>query len=62
MNGKFSNAVRKIGIFICMSNLFIHSVIGASTVNGVIEGSGSMPLTLILIIILSRVGHKHNQK
>lgn len=42
MNGKFSNAVRKIGIFICMGNLFIHSVIGASIVNGVIKGSGSI--------------------
>lgn len=62
MNGKFSNAVRKTGIFICMSNLFIHSVIGASTINGIVKGSGSMLLTLILIIILSRVGHKHNQK
>lgn len=62
MNGKFSNAVRKTGMFICMSNLFIHAVIGAITVNGIIKGFVSMLLTLMLIIILSRVGHKHNQK
>lgn len=50
---------RKICITAFAGDIFIHAVVGASTVNGVIKGTLSMLLMLILLIVLSKQDLKH---
>lgn len=50
---------RKVCLLAFGTNIFIHAVIGASTVNGIVKGSLSMGVMLILLVILSRYDLNH---
>lgn len=62
MNSWGFRVARKICIIGFGANIFIHAVIGASTINGTIKGSLSMLATLVLLIILSANDLKHRIK
>lgn len=50
---------RKICIIAFGANIFIHAIIGASTANGILKGSLSMIIMLILLVIFSKCDLKH---
>lgn len=50
---------RKICIVAFGADIFIHAIIGASAANGIIKGTLSMVLMLMLLIILSKKDLKH---
>lgn len=56
MDGQLFKILKKVCLFLFTGDIFVHAVIGASAMNGLVKGSISMGAMLVLIIILSRVG------
>lgn len=50
---------RKICIFAFAGNIFIHAVVGASAADGVVKGTVSMFIMLVLLILLSKEDLRH---
>lgn len=50
---------RKVCILAFAGNIFIHAVVGASEADGVVKGTISMFVMLMLLIILSKEDLKH---
>lgn len=50
---------RKICIFTFAGNIFIHAIVGASMADGIVKGTTSMLVMLVLLVILSKEDLKH---
>lgn len=50
---------RKICILAFAGNIFIHAVVGASAADGVVKGTISMFVMLVLLIVLSKEDLRH---
>lgn len=51
---------RKVCIVAFAGDIFIHAILGASAANGIIKGTISMLIMLVLLIVLSKEDLKHN--
>lgn len=58
MDGQIFRILKKICLLLFMGDIFAHALIGASAVNGILKGSVSMLVMLILIIVLLHTGKK----
>lgn len=58
MDGQIFRILKKICLLLFMGDIFAHALIGASAVNGILKGSVSMLVMLILIIALLHTGKK----
>lgn len=62
MDGLYFKILKKICLFLFAGDIFVHAVIGASAINGIIKGGISMSVMLILIIILNRIDRNNKMK
>lgn len=58
MDEQIFRILKKICLLLFMGDIFAHALIGASAVNGILKGSVSMLVMLILIIVLLHTGKK----
>lgn len=58
MDRQIFRILKKICLLLFMGDIFAHALIGASAVNGILKGSVSMLVMLILIIALLHTGKK----
>lgn len=62
MDGQLFKILKRICLFLFVGDIFVHAVIGASMVNGLVKGTVSMGIMMVLIIILSRAEQDHEIK
>lgn len=62
MDSWIFKVARKVCIAVFASDIFIHAVVGASSVNGVVKGTLSMVVMLVMLAVLSRCDLKHKVK
>lgn len=62
MDSWIFKVARKICILGFAANIFIHAIIGASTINGVVKGTLSMVVMLLLLAVLSANDMKYKIK
>lgn len=62
MDGLYFKILKKICLFLFAGDIFVHAVIGASAVNGIVRGGISMSVMLILVIILNRLDRDNKVK
>ncbi len=59
MDRQIFKILRKVCLFLFAGDIFVHALVGASAINGILKGSVSMGIMLVLLIILSRAGQGH---
>lgn len=62
MDSRIFKVLKNICMFLFVSDMFVHAVIGASLINGFIKGTASMSVMLVLIITISKAGNKKQRK
>lgn len=62
MDGQLFKILKKVCLFLFAGDIFVHAVIGASAVNGLVKGSLSMGVMLALILVLQRADRSREIK
>lgn len=55
MDGQIFRVLKKICLFLFAGDIFVHAIVGASIINGMLAGTLSMGAMLLLIIRKRRI-------
>lgn len=62
MDGQIFRVLKKICLFLFAGDIFVHAIVGASIINGMLAGTLSMGVMLLLIIVISNADRKRRIK
>ena len=62
MDGQIFRVLKKICLFLFAGDIFVHAIVGASIINGMLAGTLSMGAMLLLIILISNADRKRRIK
>lgn len=62
MDGQIFRVLKKICLFLFAGDIFVHAIVSASIINGMLAGTLSMGAMLLLIILISNADRKRRIK